>query len=231
MFLSKFFKRSNKNSEKVVIPSSSKEVLKKNIVKQSSRKGELGEYKIAVQLSQFSKEYKVLHDLLIPNTRSKSGYSQIDHVLLSPFGIFVIETKNFQGTIYGSANQKQWLVNGKFKFMNPFIQNYGHIESLKSLIDPKYKNSFISLVSFTKRCTLKTDLGYRNIQSSELIVYDTELTETINRKEAINKLLQPEPMLSKEDIEKCYSQFLKVNVLNKDVRELHIKLIKGSTSN
>ncbi|PLT28172.1 nuclease-related domain-containing protein [Peribacillus deserti] len=61
----------------------------------------IGEYKIGIQLAQLLKDYYHLNDILINNTGSSSGYSQIDHVVLTPYGIFVIETKNYQGTIYG----------------------------------------------------------------------------------------------------------------------------------
>jgi hypothetical protein len=98
----------------------------------AARKGELGEYKIDIQLAQLPKDCRCLSDLLVKNPRAKSGYSQIDHVVLTPYGIFSIETKNYQGTIYGGKDRKTWLVNGKFKMMNPFTQNYGHIEALKS---------------------------------------------------------------------------------------------------
>jgi hypothetical protein len=47
-------------------------------------------------------------------------------VVLTPYGIFAIETNNYQGTIYGGKDIKTWLVNGKFKMMNPFVQNYGY---------------------------------------------------------------------------------------------------------
>ena len=135
----------------------------------ATRKGEIGEYKIDIQLDQLPNDYCYLSDLLVKNPKAKSGYSQIDHVVITPYGIFTIETKNYQGTIYGGKDPKTWLVNGTFKMMNPFVQNYGHINSLTSLIDEKYHDLFISMVSFTKRCTLN-DLDYRKIASNEIIV-------------------------------------------------------------
>ncbi|MEH6940097.1 nuclease-related domain-containing protein [Bacillus sp. JJ664] len=129
--------------------------------KKASRIGELGEYKIDIQLDQLPKEYKYLSDIIVPNPKAKSGYSQIDHVVITPYGIFVIETKNYQGTIYGGEDRKTWLVNGKFKMMNPFIQNFGHIQALKPLISRKFGEHFISVVSFTKRCILKVDGDFR----------------------------------------------------------------------
>ncbi|MGE7662989.1 nuclease-related domain-containing protein [Peribacillus sp. NPDC097197] len=47
------------------------------------------------------RKVKYLSDVLIPYFKAKSGYSQIDHVIFTPFAIFVIETKNYAGNIYG----------------------------------------------------------------------------------------------------------------------------------
>jgi Nuclease-related domain len=187
----------------------------------AARKGELGEYKIDIQLDQLPKDCRYLSDLLIKNPMAKSGYSQIDHVVLTPYGIFAIETKNYQGTIYGGKERKTWLVNGKFKMMNPFVQNFGHIKALKTLIHEKYHNLFISMVSFTKRCTFKVDLDYRKIASNELIVYDIELSEFIHRKVSVLKLQHNEPLLSKTDIDSIYQAITLANIADSKVREEH----------
>jgi hypothetical protein len=163
----------------------------------------------------------------VKNPRAKSGYSQIDHVVLTPYGIFSIETKNYQGTIYGEMDQKTWLVNGKYKMMNPFIQNYGHIEALKSLIEKKYSQLFISMVSFTKRCTFKVDLDYRKIASNELIVYDIELSDFIHRKVSVLKIHHNEPLLNDEDILNVYSAFSKANITDPKAREWHKNKLKA----
>jgi Nuclease-related domain len=223
MFFSKFFSKKKKAVQTSPVKTTSNKA-KEHL---SVRKGELGEYKITIQLSQLSKEYMVLNDILLPNPKAKSGYSQIDHVVLSPYGIFVIETKNFQGTIYGSPEYKQWLINEKFKFMNPFVQNYGHIACIKTLVGPKFKDAFVSIVSFTKRCTFKTDLSYRKIQSSELLIYDVELTETIKRKEAVIKLKNPMPLMSNDEIKECYSLIAQANIVEETIRKLHIDTFKS----
>lgn len=85
----------------------SKNRSEKDNEKWANRKGELGEYKINIQLDQFPKNYKHISDLMIKNTYSSTGYSQIDHLMLTPYGIFVIETKNYQGTIYGGKSEKR----------------------------------------------------------------------------------------------------------------------------
>lgn len=194
------------------------------------RKGEIGEYKIDIQLDQLPKDCRYLSDLLIKNPKAKSGYSQIDHVVLTPYGIFVIETKNYQGTIYGGKDRKTWSVNGKFKMMNPFVQNYGHIKALVSLIDQKYEESFISMVSFTKRSTFKVDLDYRKIQSNELIVYDIELSEFIHRKVSVLKIQHKEPLLSEREISVISDVYFKADIKDPAIRREHEQALKVSTT-
>ncbi|RKL66484.1 NERD nuclease [Salipaludibacillus neizhouensis] len=197
----------------------------------AARKGEIGEYKIDIQLDQLPKDILYLSDLLIENKKAKSGYSQIDHVILSPYGIIVIETKNYKGTIYGGKERNTWLVNGKFKMMNPFVQNYGHIQALKTLVDLNHKEIFISMVSFTKRCTFKVGVDYRKITSDELLVYDIELSEFIHRKISTLKLQHKEPLLSSDDISIIYKRFSNANIADAKIRERHTQALKNQTIN
>lgn len=193
----------------------------------AKRKGELGEYKIDIQLDQLPKEYQYLSDILVKNPKAKSGYSQIDHIVITNYGIFVIETKNYQGTIYGGKNRKTWSVNGKFKMMNPFIQNYGHIQAIRGLIDKKYYDLFISMVSFTKRCTFKIDeLDFRKIASNELIVYDVELSEYIHRKLSVLKIHNKKPILNMNEISNIFNAIVDANIEDQVIRDNHVQSLK-----
>lgn len=70
-------------------------------------KGKIGEWAVQRQAKQHLDErYILLNDLTLPD--QDGGTTQIDHVLLSPFSIFVIESKNYKGWIFGSARQKMW---------------------------------------------------------------------------------------------------------------------------
>lgn len=151
-------------------------------------------------------------------------------MVLNPYGIFVIETKNYQGTIYGGKDHKTWLVNGKFKMMNPFSQNYGHIKALTSFIDKEYHDLFISMVSFTKRCTFKVGLDYRKIASNEIIVYDIELSEFIHRKVSVLKIQHKEALLNESDIVTIYKVFSHANITDPKVREEHNRALNTNTS-
>lgn len=224
------FLKKNKNASKPKETNITLPVQEKVNEKVAIRKGEIGEYKIDIQLSQLPKEYRYLSDLLVKNPQAKSGYSQIDHMIFTPYGIFVIETKNYQGIIYGGKNRNTWLVNGKFKIMNPFVQNYGHIKALTALIENKYHHFFISMVSFTKRCTFKVDLDYRKIASNEIIVYDVELTEFILRKLAVLKIHHKEPLLTEGDITTIFNAIKKANITDPRIKDQHKRALRTSAS-
>lgn len=196
----------------------------------SSRIGYLGEYKINIQLDQLPKNSKYLSDLLINNPNAKSGYSQIDHVIFTPYAIFVIETKNYAGTIYGDRNRGQWSVNGKFPMMNPFHQNYGHIQAIKTVLELNDEILFISMVSFTKRCTLKVNEEIRKIQSNDLIVYDTELSEFILRKINVLKLQNSKLIYSNDRLQDLYDILIGVNITDPHLREKHVEKLKEKDS-
>lgn len=61
------------------------------------QKGKRGEMRVSAILSQLPDEYKVLNDLIF---RTDKGTTQIDHLVVSKYGIFTIETKNYRGEIY-----------------------------------------------------------------------------------------------------------------------------------
>ncbi|MDF2606813.1 MAG: hypothetical protein K0S34_1008 [Bacillales bacterium] len=228
MGLFDFFKKKKETTQKT---NNVKTKIKKNNEEVAVRKGELGEYKIDIQLSQLPKEYKYFNDLMISNPKAKSGYSQIDHVVITPYCIFVIETKNYQGTIYGGKDRNTWLVNGKFKMMNPFVQNFGHIEALKNTIDKKFRDHFVSIVSFTKRCTFKLDeLDYRKIGSNNLVVYDIELSDYIHRKISILKIHNKEPLFSEADISLIYETIAQANITDQNIRNKHVQELKQTQS-
>ena len=89
-------------------------------------KGIIGEKRVRKQLDKLSPEnYRVLNDVMV---RTEKGTSQIDHVVVSIYGIFVIETKNYTGWIHGSENSEYWtqsIYRKKTKFRNPIRSKLG----------------------------------------------------------------------------------------------------------
>lgn len=118
-----------------------------------------GEKKVADILAKELnyKDYFLFNNIIINSKKNIS--TQIDHIIVSKFGIFVVESKDFSGWILGNNNQDYWTQSfprGKrFKFKNPVKQNYGHIFALKELM-PFVKDNFYNLVVFTGEAEIKT---------------------------------------------------------------------------
>jgi len=124
----------------------------------SSFKGFLGEtiINVAMWLKLEKDVYHRLNNVTLP--LPNGGSTQIDHVIVSIYGIFVIETKNYKGWIFGSEAQRQWtqvIMGRKYKFQNPLRQNYLHIKTLADLLDLEI-NYFHSMIAFIGECELKT---------------------------------------------------------------------------
>src|SRR5688572_22903440 len=94
--------------------------------------GIIGEKKTSYFLRFLDKSrYKVINGLVL---EYDGKTTQIDHLVISDFGLFVIETKNYQGWILGNDNSEYWtqvIFKRKEKFYNPVKQNLGHIRALK----------------------------------------------------------------------------------------------------
>jgi restriction system protein len=143
------------------------------LYKLSGSKGAAGERKVRSKLkSLISKKegYYLFNDLTL---ETPDGTTQIDHILISRFGIFVIETKNYKGWIFGSANQKQWTqtIRGKkYKFQNPIHQNYKHIKAVENLLDVQQINIF-SVIVFVGDSQFKTEVPSNVIKLRYLVSF------------------------------------------------------------
>lgn len=120
-------------------------------------KGRVGEglVNLAAKLRLDPDVYHLFHDVTIP---SLNGTTQIDHVIVSVFGLFVIETKNYKGWIYASAQDPQWSqvhFRQKHRFQNPLRQNYAHICALADLLGIS-KDKIHGVVCFMGEVIFKT---------------------------------------------------------------------------
>ncbi len=92
--------------------------------------------------------------------KTADGTTQIDHVLVSRYGVFVIETKHYTGWLFGDAKSKQWtqVIYGiKHRFQNPLHQNYKHIKAVQELLNFLSPEQIIGVVVFTGDAEFKTN--------------------------------------------------------------------------
>lgn len=172
--------------------------------------GSNGERYIAKLLQELPEGYRVLNDLLL----KYEGYTvQIDHVIVSEYGVFVIETKNFRGIIYGSAEKKRWVQINKGKkrrFYSPIIQNNRHRVALSSICNlPLLK--VIPITVFVGKCELHLEDVSRTILSKDLLPYIKGINEKI---------------LSESDVDKIYSCLESKNITSESVRRHHVAYVQ-----
>ncbi|HCE1777956.1 TPA: NERD domain-containing protein [Vibrio parahaemolyticus] len=157
-------------------------------------KGVFGEFLVNRLLSKLPEsDYTLLKDVTLP---TNDGTTQVDHIVVSRYGIFVVETKNMKGWIFGSARQKQWtqkIYRHSSKFQNPLHQNYKHIKALETLLGCSEEHLH-SVIVFIGDSTFKTEMppnvtyargSIRYIQQFNDVVFSdndyARLTESINR--------------------------------------------------
>lgn len=176
-------------------------------------RGFFGEKSVAFFLSRLDQnQYKVIHNLMLS---SQGRTSQIDHVVISNYGIFVIETKNYQGWITGTETSDYWtqtIYRKKEKLRNPIKQNFGHIQALKANLTEYPDILYIPIVVFTLRANLK-------VKTTSHVVYTTHLLRTIRKYKEI--------VLSDTEIDDIYQKLLSLNVDSKENRKAHVQTIQN----
>jgi hypothetical protein len=155
----------------------------------AKQKGKRGEIRVSAILSQLSDEYTILNDLVF---RTEKGTTQIDHVVVSKYGVFAIETKNYRGEIYGDDNRQDWtqmIVTEvtyakkwwktytyvtKNHFYNPVKQSVGHALRIKEMLSAFPHVKIVPVVVFAGNAVLS------NVESRYHVVYEEKLLDVIN---------------------------------------------------
>ncbi len=153
--------------------------------------GEIGELLVRLFAHwQLDKQtYRRLHNVTL---NTPDGTTQIDHVFLSPYGIFVLETKNMSGWIFGSEKQAQWtqkLCKRSFKFQNPLRQNYKHLKALEATlgVSPEHLHSVITFVGGS---TFKTEVPANVTQGISFIRYIKSFQQPVFSEAEVDAMLQ-----------------------------------------
>lgn len=176
-------------------------------------RGFMGEFWIKQELRKLPKnKYKILNDIMLSDDK---GTHQIDHLVLSMYGIFVIEMKNYYGLIKGKEYDNKWcqyLGKNKNYFINPIHQNYGHIKSLLNLVNVS-EDKIFSIVCFSNQA--KLDVKCKNVIQVDYL-FDTIFDY---KKEIIY-----------DDLDEIEKIILLNNITDKNERKTHVKKIKTKIS-
>ena len=133
--------------------------------------------------------YVDLHNVTLPT--ANGGSTQIDHLIFSPYGLFVLETKNYQGWIFGTEKQRDWtqqIFKKRSKFQNPLRQNYKHTKTLQDLLglEPEHVHS---VIAFVGDCEFKTEMPPRVTRGDGFVAYIQSFIQTVWAPEEMQALL------------------------------------------
>ena len=138
-------------------------------------------------LSLNTETYRRFHDVIIP---AKNGTTQIDHLLVSTYGLFIVETKNIKGWIFGSENQPKWvqsLYGKNYSFQNPIRQTFRQKKIISEYLN--LDESIIhTVIFFVSDCKFKTQLP-PNVIRSGLGKYIKQFCNPILQPEEINRIV------------------------------------------
>jgi hypothetical protein len=136
------------------------------------------------QLKRLGADYIVLSDVVVS---AELGMNDVSHVVVSPYGVFVLTIKTEAGKVFGRERDREWLIKRNVLY-NPLWENRKHVNALEGMIGPVW---FIPVVVFT-RAILKDEFGTHVIRLKELTSYiekykTTRLSDK-KQKEILQKL-------------------------------------------
>lgn len=175
-------------------------------------KGKIGEVTTSFILKRLNKsKYRVINNVVL-NIGGKT--SQIDHVVISNFGVFVIETKNQKGWILGGEHSEYWtqvIYKRKDKFYNPIRQNQGHVFALRHFLQEYPSIRFVPIVVFFTNATIK-------VKTTSEVVYTNCLLKTIRKFSDV--------VLSENEKEAIFHRITSVNIKKDYNSSQHVAAIK-----
>lgn len=180
--------------------------------------GRNGEYSIFQSLQSHENiEGRFLFNCYLYKYNNKT--TEIDVILINHYGIFVFESKNYKGWIFGSEDDTYWTQSlkagrssRKVKFYNPILQNELHVKTLKNIVGNKIP--IYSIIVFSNRCELKS---IRTRYTDTEVIKISEINQCVNRIIRENK-----EILSTEQIIQLYNKLYPYTQVSNTVKQQHI---------
>ena len=175
------------------------------------KKGKVGENLISDKLALLDDNYKVYNNLLF--CLKNDITVQMDHIVVSRTGVYVIETKNYRGRIQ-EVDDCNWMqvINGRdYLFYNPIKQNESHIKSLMYILFTKKRDIFKSIVAFPDNTRL-------DLKNTKNIIKFRNICNAIEKSQL--------HLLTDEEVNKICQKIEEKNIYNKKNLKKHRDRIK-----
>lgn len=202
-------------------------------------KGRMGEFKVSQVFETIPGCRKLLYNVYVPlgkiyqdaSGSTREAFTEIDVLMIHERGIFVFESKRYNGWIFGNDNQKYWTVvyqgGLKKRFLSPLIQNENHMEALKEWLGNRYNLNyektpvpFFNVVVFSGQTELKQvnvdEKKWRVVTVKDLARVYAEIIENPCNK----RIFKP------EEVVVLYRDIKKLTVLTPEQKLAHIERVK-----
>jgi hypothetical protein len=190
-------------------------------------KGHFGEYMLYKELKCYEDSgARFLFNVYLP--KRDGGTSEVDMVMVCSKGIFVFESKNYSGWIFGNQSSKYWYQtlpagrgrSRKEQFYNPILQNNSHINSLCNYLE--IHAPIWSVIVFSNRCTFK-DLALQS--NTAYVIHRRDVSSTISS----IMLHSPTDYLSNESVNGIFNALLPFTQVDEITRTQHIVNTNNNT--
>lgn len=183
--------------------------------------GNFGEFLTFYKLERLQGNHKLLTNIYIP--KADGTTTEIDLLLVNSKGIYVFESKNYSGWIFGDEKNKNWtqsLKGGKKnKFLNPIWQNKGHISALKDYLKDVDSQNLYSYIVFSERCELKKV----SVQNADIKVLKRDQLVSVLKKDFDSR---PDVM-GEDSIKSVFDRLEKLTKADDATKALHIQNVKS----
>lgn len=166
----------------------------------------------------FGRKGKVLRNVYLPKDNGET--SELDVIFITQKGIFIFESKNYSGWIFGDEKGKYWTAmlpnKQKNQFYNPIMQNRTHLKWMRSFVGDEIP--LFSIIAFSERCELKKVTVY----SEDVKVINRDLTYA-----TVRSIWDKNPdKVSEDKINELYEQLKKLTNVDEAVKAAHIENIE-----
>ncbi|WP_366922068.1 NERD domain-containing protein [Metallumcola ferriviriculae] len=179
-------------------------------------KGNYGEFLTFAYLEKLDGHHRLMTNLYIP--KKDGSTTEIDLIMLSQTGIYVFESKNYGGWIFGDESSKNWMQilenKQKNQFFSPVWQNKGHISALKSAIELDNDSLYKSYIIFSERCTLK---NIKVTSPSVKVIKRNALIKTIKK-----DIESSSNLMTIEEVDQLYLKLQRYARADETVKKAHI---------
>jgi len=197
-------------------------ISKTNMHQLMNNKGVYGEYLTFNILKGFGGN--IITNLYLPKV--KGGITEVDLVLINSKGIFVIESKNYSGRIYGSIDSKNWMQilgnNKRNRFYSPVLQNRTHINSIKNILKDVNEKDIYSIIVFSERCNIdNVNASSENVKVIKRNHLESTIKDIMN-----NNYIK----FTDEEINYLHNKLINYSNVSEIEKQQHIQSIRNTYS-